>query len=81
MNTDVEVRCTDCAYAATFDSLRTARTALDDHERETSHSAEWDINRLSGGVERAGADAGVCGREGCVNPDSPLLDHDGTDDA
>ncbi|MUV56772.1 hypothetical protein [Halogeometricum sp. CBA1124] len=81
MTTDVEVRCADCAYAATFDSLRAARTALDDHERETGHSVEWNIGRLSGGVERAGADAGVCGREDCANPDSPLLDHGGSDDA
>lgn len=73
MRTEVEVRCSDCAYAATYDSLRRARTALDDHEREAGHAVDWEIRRLSRGVERAGDDAGVCGRDGCANPDSPLV--------
>ncbi|MYL68534.1 hypothetical protein GLW30_12435 [Halorubrum terrestre] len=76
MSTTVRVRCTDCAYEEAFDSLRRARTALDDHERETAHAVDWEIGGLAPGVERAGDDAGVCGREGCANPDSPLLDHD-----
>jgi len=76
MPTDVLVRCDDCQYRETFESLRAARTALDDHEREADHSADWYIGGLSEGVERAGADAGVCGRDGCENPDSPLLDRD-----
>mgnify|MGYP006295518437 CR=1 FL=1 len=75
MSTTVRVRCADCEYEGAFDSLRRARTALDDHERAAGHTVEWDIDRLSPGVERAGDDAGVCGREGCANPDSPLLDH------
>lgn len=80
METDVLVRCADCAYESAFDSLRAARTALADHERATGHDVDWQIGRLSAGVERAGDDAGVCGVEGCVNPDSPLLRH-GDDDA
>lgn len=76
MSTTVLVRCADCAYEETFDSLGRARTALDDHERATSHAVDWEIGGLAPGVERAGDDAGVCGREGCANPDSPLLDHD-----
>ncbi|KOX98314.1 hypothetical protein EXE48_17785 [Halorubrum sp. ASP1] len=75
MPTTVRVRCTDCAYDETFDSLRRARTALDDHERATSHAVDWEIGGLSAGVERAGDDAGVCGRDGCANANSPLLDH------
>ena len=76
MATTVRVRCTDCAYEESFDSLRRARTALDEHERATGHAVDWEIGGLSSGVERAGDDAGVCGREGCANSDSPLLDHD-----
>ena len=70
------VRCDDCAYEAAFDSLRRARTAVSDHERATGHAVEWEIGSLAEGVERAGADAGVCGRAECANPDSPLLDRD-----
>lgn len=75
MSTTVRVRCADCAYEEAFDSLRRARTALDDHERATNHAVDWEIGGLSPGVERAGDDAGVCGRGGCANLDSPLLDH------
>jgi hypothetical protein len=70
------VRCDDCAYEAAFDSLRRARTAVSDHERATGHAVEWEIGSLAEGVERAGDDAGVCGRAECANPDSPLLDRD-----
>ncbi|MFC6784477.1 hypothetical protein ACFQFH_00930 [Halobaculum halobium] len=76
MPTDVLVSCDDCSYEETFESLRRARTALDDHEREAGHDPDWYIGGLSGGVERAGDDAGVCGRDGCVNPNSPLLDRE-----
>ena len=72
MSTTV-VRCSDCEYAATFESLQDAREAMDDHERGTGHAVEWELGRLSSGVERAGDDAGVCGRDGCGNPDSPLV--------
>ncbi|TKX48210.1 hypothetical protein EXE41_02340 [Halorubrum sp. SD690R] len=75
MSTTVRVRCTDCAYDEAFDSLRRARTALDDHERATGHAVDWQIGGLTAGVERAGDDAGVCGRDECANADSPLLDH------
>jgi hypothetical protein len=76
MSTDVLVRCDGCSYEETFQSLRAARTALDEHERETAHALDWYIGELSAGVERAGDDAGVCGRDGCSNPDSPLLDRE-----
>ncbi|SHG92506.1 DUF7542 family protein [Halobaculum gomorrense] len=76
MPTAVLVHCEDCSYEETFDSLRAARMAVDDHERATAHGLDWYIGGLSGGVERAAADAGVCGREGCANPDSPLLDRE-----
>ncbi|ELZ45807.1 hypothetical protein C463_05205 [Halorubrum californiense DSM 19288] len=76
MATSVRVRCDDCSYEAAFDSLRRARTALSEHERATGHAVAWEIGSLAGGVERAGDDAGVCGREGCANADSPLLDHE-----
>ncbi|QZX99152.1 DUF7542 family protein [Halobaculum rubrum] len=76
MATDVLVRCDDCSYEETFGSLRAARTALDDHERNTAHSLDWYIGGLSGGVERAADDAGVCGRERCGKPDSSLLDRE-----
>ena len=75
MATSVRVSCDDCSYEEAFDSLRRARTALRDHERATGHAVEWEIGSLAGGVERAGDDAGVCGRAGCENPDTPLLDH------
>lgn len=72
MVTKVTVDCIDCAYAETYDSLRVARTELDEHERTTGHTVDWEIESLSTGVERAGADAGVCGIGGC-NEDSPLI--------
>lgn len=80
METTVRVDCSACSYSETYASLRVARTDLDAHERETGHTVEWEIERLSAGVERAGDDAGVCGRDGCVNPNSPLV-HGGGDDA
>ena len=72
MVTQVTVDCTDCSYAETYDSLRVARTELDEHERTTGHTVDWEIGSLSAGVERAGGDAGVCGIGGC-NADSPLV--------
>jgi len=72
--TRVTVRCRDCALTATYDRLRDARTAVDDHESTTGHEVWWDIESLDAGVSQAGADAGVCGRPGCANEDSPLVD-------
>ena len=71
---NVEVECADCEFDGSFRNLRTARVALDKHESETGHSVDWDIERVDSGVERAGADAGVCGIPGMTNRDSPLLD-------
>ncbi|SDN13812.1 hypothetical protein SAMN04487949_3447 [Halogranum gelatinilyticum] len=74
MATSVTVACADCPYTEVYDSLRVARTALDEHEQATGHRVDWQIGRLSTGVERAGSDAGVCGLDDC-NPESPLV-HD-----
>lgn len=71
--TRVTVACPSCGLTETYDSLRRARTAVDDHEAETGHEPDWSIERLAAGVERAGADAGVCGVPERTNPDSPLV--------
>lgn len=72
---NVEIACRDCEFRESFPNLGRARLALDAHESERDHDVDWQINRVEAGVERAGADAGVCGISGCANPDSPLLDH------
>ncbi|ELZ41435.1 hypothetical protein C471_06138 [Halorubrum saccharovorum DSM 1137] len=72
--TRVTVRCRDCSFAATYESLRDARAAVDDHESTTDHGVGWTIESLAAGVSQAGADAGVCGRPECANEDSPLVD-------
>ncbi|SMO40121.1 DUF7542 family protein [Halorubrum cibi] len=77
--TRVVVRCTDCRFEATHDRLRSARETLADHEADTGHVVDWRIESLSPGVERAGEDAGVCGRPECANADSPLVDRDTSD--
>ncbi|MFC6989851.1 hypothetical protein ACFQJD_16185 [Haloplanus sp. GCM10025708] len=66
------VVCAECALEETFATLGAARTAIEIHRTETGHDAAWELGRLASGVERAGDDAGVCGREACANPDSPL---------
>lgn len=71
---NVVVRCRDCALEQSFEHLGRARVVLDDHESQTGHDVDWRINRVAAGVERAGADAGVCGIPGCENVDSALLD-------
>ena len=71
--TRVVVACDDCSFESTHAKLRSARTTLDDHRSETGHAVDWRIESLSGGVERAGAAAGVCGVPGLVDEDSPLL--------
>lgn len=75
MNADhVAIECLDCDFSASFSNLGRARLALDDHESSTGHDIDWQIDRVDAGVAQAGADAGVCGVDGCENPDSPLLD-------
>ncbi|WP_253736702.1 DUF7542 family protein [Halohasta salina] len=75
MDTDhVVIECRDCEFRASFPNLGRARLALADHESEQGHDVDWEIDRVAAGVARAGADAGVCGVDGCENPDSPLLD-------
>ncbi|MFA9518507.1 hypothetical protein ACERIT_15055 [Halopenitus sp. H-Gu1] len=71
--TRVTVRCSSCSFEETYTSLRRARTDLATHRREHGHDVDWSIERLAPGVERAGSDAGVCGRPQCANGDSPLV--------
>jgi hypothetical protein len=71
--TRATVVCPECGFEETFTKLGAARTALESHRTETGHDPTWEVHRLASGVERAGDDAGVCGREGCTNPDTPLL--------
>ena len=71
----VVVTCADCEYGETFDGLRHGREATVAHASETGHDADFEIRQLAAGVERAGADAGVCGRPDCANADSPLVNH------
>lgn len=69
----VTVTCTVCDFERTYDRLSEARIALAIHETETEHVTDWRIDRLSPGVERAGDDAGVCGRPECAATGSPLV--------
>jgi hypothetical protein len=66
------VTCPDCDLRETFDRLATARAAIESHRVETGHEARWELHRLSPGVERAGREAGVCGRTACTTRESPL---------
>lgn len=70
--TRATVSCPDCDRSETFQKLAAARAAIETHRAETGHEATWEIHRLSAGVERAGAEAGVCGRPECSTADSPL---------
>ncbi|OYR53803.1 DUF7542 family protein [Halorubrum halodurans] len=74
VGTRVVVRCADCPFETTHDRLRSAREALAAHEADAGHVVDWRIESVAPGVERAGADAGVCGRPECTNADSPLVD-------
>lgn len=76
----VVVACQDCGFRESFPNLGKARVALDDHETETGHDIDWEIDRVASGVEQAGADAGICGIPGCANTDSPLLDWQSLDE-
>lgn len=77
---NVLLECRECTFERSFATLGRARVALADHESETGHVVDWEIERVASGVERAGADAGVCGIPGCENPDSTLLDWEQADD-
>jgi len=69
----IVVSCQDCEFCESFSSLGQARLALAEHE-SAGHAVDWQLSRLAAGVERAGADAGICGIDGCENPDSPLVE-------
>ncbi|MFB6092486.1 MAG: hypothetical protein ABEK02_05700 [Haloquadratum sp.] len=69
--TRATVTCAACDHTETFDKLAAARSFIERHRAETGHEATWELHRLAAGVERAGDDAGVCGRTGCAT-DSPL---------
>jgi hypothetical protein len=71
MATRATVTCPDCALHESFERLAAARSLIDSHREETDHEAVWELKRLSPGVERAGDEAGVCGRPSCAS-DSPL---------
>lgn len=66
------VTCPACDFAETFGKLREARECLDEHRRATGHDPTWELGRLDPGVERAGDEAGVCGRPECGDAESPL---------
>ena len=66
------VTCPECGRRETFDNLGRARSFIERHRDETGHDATWDLHRLDAGVERAGREAGVCGRPECTTRDSPL---------
>lgn len=70
--TRATVTCSACDRTETFEKLGAARAFIERHREETGHEATWELHRLSPGVERAGADAGVCGSPECTNDDSPL---------
>ncbi|RLM53293.1 hypothetical protein DVK02_13955 [Halobellus sp. Atlit-31R] len=66
------VTCPECDLTETFDKLATARSFIESHRSETGHDPTWELHRLAPGVERAGDEAGVCGRPSCTTEDSPL---------
>ncbi|MFW5911517.1 MAG: DUF7542 family protein [Halolamina sp.] len=68
----VIVSCPDCDVREQFDSLGEAREFVETHRIETGHDPDWELPVLASGVERAGDEAGVCGRPGCTDTDSPL---------
>ena len=75
MNADhVVIECRNCDLRESFPNLGQARLGLADHESSTGHNIDWEIDHIDAGVAQAGADAGICGVDGCENPDTPLLD-------
>ncbi|MGQ4557627.1 DUF7542 family protein [Halobellus sp. GM3] len=71
-DTRATVKCFECELTRAFDRLATARSFIETHRAETGHEATWELHRLAPGVERAGDEAGVCGRPECTTSDSPL---------
>ncbi|WP_135854214.1 DUF7542 family protein [Halorussus salinus] len=69
------VTCPDCDLHEAFRKLGAARERIEEHRTETGHEAIWDLGRLDAGVERAGDEAGVCGRPECTD-ESPLFRDD-----
>ncbi|UPV76550.1 hypothetical protein M0R89_18635 (plasmid) [Halorussus limi] len=70
------VTCPDCGLEESFRKLADARSRIEDHREETGHDPTWELGRLSEGVERAGDEAGICGRSGCGDEESPLFRDD-----
>ncbi|WP_128478688.1 DUF7542 family protein [Halorussus pelagicus] len=70
------VTCPDCDLDESFGNLGAARERIETHRRETGHEAVWELSALSAGVERAGDEAGVCGRSDCGDEESPLFRDD-----
>ncbi|PSP54965.1 hypothetical protein BRC82_08215 [Halobacteriales archaeon QS_1_67_19] len=68
--------CPDCDLDADFETLAAARSRIETHRAEVGHDPTWELRELDEGVERAGDDAGVCGRPECTNDDSPLVRDD-----
>lgn len=66
------ITCERCGMTERFDSLGAAREAVESHRAETGHDATWELGRLAAGVERAGDEAGICGRPNCTTTESPL---------
>ncbi|MFB6160959.1 MAG: hypothetical protein ABEJ61_07250 [Haloferacaceae archaeon] len=56
------VRCRDCDLTEAFEKLQPARTRIEAHREERGHDPYWELGELSPGVQRAGDEAGVCGR-------------------
>lgn len=72
MTDDVTVSCPACDLTESFDSLGAARAFVEEHRTETGHEPTWKLPSLAEGVERAGDEAGVCGRPDCTDAESPL---------
>jgi hypothetical protein len=70
------VNCPDCGLDESFGKLGAARERIEAHRRETGHEAVWELSALSPGVERAGDEAGVCGRPECTDEESALFRDD-----
>jgi hypothetical protein len=62
MNPRAAVTRPDCGLHESFDRVADARSLLDSHREKTGHVADWQVSRLSPGVDRAGDEAGDSGR-------------------